>query len=56
MSPMLWFWSAQHGNPVLKADMVHTCRDWDAIHMWAKEREISTAEKERYLGKDGIVK
>ncbi|RDW76017.1 hypothetical protein BP5796_06838 [Coleophoma crateriformis] len=51
MSPMLWFWSSDHNNPILKPDTTHTCRDWDAIHEWAKEREIDPEAKKQFLGK-----
>ncbi|KAJ7906204.1 hypothetical protein B0H13DRAFT_1619603 [Mycena leptocephala] len=40
ISPVVWQWSAQYKEAEQRDDIMHTCRDFDKIQEWAKERSM----------------
>ncbi|KAJ7659338.1 hypothetical protein DFH06DRAFT_990005 [Mycena polygramma] len=39
-TPVVWQWSARYKEAEQRDDLVHRCRDFDAIKGWAKERSM----------------
>ncbi|KAF7334528.1 hypothetical protein MVEN_02282600 [Mycena venus] len=42
LSPVVWQWSARYKEAEQRDDILHTCRDFDRIQSWAKERSMGT--------------
>ncbi|KAJ6472292.1 hypothetical protein C8R47DRAFT_1221798 [Mycena vitilis] len=41
-TPVVWQWSDRYKEAEQRDDLVHRCRDFDAIKGWAKERSMGT--------------
>lgn len=39
LTPLLFKWDEPTGNVLPEFGITHTCRNWDKIHAWAKERK-----------------
>lgn len=40
VTPIVWQWSTKFKEAEQRDDLLHTCRDFDAIQGWAKERSM----------------
>ncbi|KAF7329963.1 FAD/NAD(P)-binding domain-containing protein [Mycena kentingensis (nom. inval.)] len=39
-TPIVWQWSPEFNEAIQRDDLVHTCRDFDEIQQWAKQRSM----------------
>ncbi|KAK7018422.1 hypothetical protein R3P38DRAFT_2982688 [Favolaschia claudopus] len=42
ITPIVWQWSPRYQEAEQRDDVVHTCRDFDRIKAWAKERSMGS--------------
>ncbi|KAJ7160009.1 hypothetical protein C8R43DRAFT_349437 [Mycena crocata] len=40
VSPVVWQWSSKFNEAEQRDDILHTCRDFDRLQGWAKERSL----------------
>ena len=40
ISPLVWQWKEEFQETKIRADIVHTCRDFESIRQWAVEHQL----------------
>lgn len=49
ITPVPWRWIEDNNASKAVSDLVHTCRDWNKIAEWARERTIKTFDPKIHI-------
>lgn len=55
ISTIVWQWSESLQKVIVKGNVAHTCRNFDRIRDWAKERTLRTEHDVSMNVEDGII-
>ncbi|KAJ6526814.1 hypothetical protein B0H19DRAFT_970486, partial [Mycena capillaripes] len=55
ISPLVWQWNPGHKRAEIRFDIVHSCRNFDKVADWARERRVETAPDLTIEIEDNIV-
>lgn len=55
ITPIVWQWSQKSQAAKERSDVVHTCRDFDAIKEWARERFVPRQQNMSVYIEDDLV-